>query len=54
MKDNEGLVNALHSNPRDDTLRLVYADWLEERGENDRAGYLRLQVELAKRLPKPV
>lgn len=32
---------------RDDTARLVYADWLEERGDHARAEFLRLQEQLA-------
>src|SRR5262245_14711379 len=32
--------------PADDTPRLVYADWLEENGEPDRAEFIRVQIEL--------
>jgi uncharacterized protein (TIGR02996 family) len=31
-------------NPDDDTVRLVYADWLEENGEPERGGFVRAQV----------
>ena len=31
----------------DDTPRLVYADWLDERGDPDRAEFIRLQIQLA-------
>lgn len=34
--------------PDDDTPRLVYADWLEEKGQADRAEFIRVQCELAK------
>jgi uncharacterized protein (TIGR02996 family) len=34
--------------PDDDAPRLVYADWLDERGESDRAEFIRLQVRLAR------
>jgi uncharacterized protein (TIGR02996 family) len=34
----------------DDTPRLVYADWLDDHGDSDRAIFIRVQVELA-RLP---
>ena len=34
--------------PEDDAPRLVYADWLEEHGEPDRAEFIRTQCELAK------
>ncbi len=43
MSDEAGLISAILSAPEDDTLRLVYADWLEERGEFLRANYLRLE-----------
>lgn len=35
------------ANPDDDTPRLVFADFLQERGENDRAEFIRVQCELA-------
>jgi uncharacterized protein (TIGR02996 family) len=34
------------SDPDDDAPRLVYADWLDEHGEADRAEFIRLQCEL--------
>jgi uncharacterized protein (TIGR02996 family) len=34
--------------PDDDTPRLVYADWLDEHGDPDRAEFIRIQCELAK------
>lgn len=34
--------------PEDDLPRLVLADWLEERGESQRAEFIRVQCELAK------
>ena len=40
-------MRAICENPDDDTARLVFADWLTEHGENDRAVFIRLQVELA-------
>lgn len=43
-----GFLHAITANRRDDTARLVYADWLDEQGERDRASYLRLQVELVR------
>jgi uncharacterized protein (TIGR02996 family) len=41
----DGLIRAILSQPDDDPVRLVYADWLEERGDI-RAEYLRLVVAL--------
>jgi uncharacterized protein (TIGR02996 family) len=34
--------------PDDDAPRLIYADWLEERGDASRAEFIRVQCELAK------
>lgn len=39
--------------PQDDTPRLIYADWLDENGEPERAAFIRLQIELAKCPPGP-
>jgi uncharacterized protein (TIGR02996 family) len=46
MIDEYTLLNAIRSNPDDDTIRLVYADWLEERGEDLRASFIRNHIEL--------
>ena len=46
--DQVAFLNAIHDNPDDDTPRLVYADWLEEHGEPDRAEFIRVGVELAR------
>jgi len=35
--------------PEDDAPRLIYADWLEDEGEPERAEFIRLQCELASR-----
>lgn len=40
----EAFLESIRANPRDDTTRLVYADWLEERGD-PRAAYLRVLCE---------
>ncbi len=45
--DEDGLLEAIVSNPEDDVPRLVYADWLEEQGETDRAELLRIGPEPA-------
>jgi uncharacterized protein (TIGR02996 family) len=47
MHDEEGLLRAIRDKPDDDGLRLVYADWLEEHGEAERAEFLRVQIGLA-------
>lgn len=43
-----GFLQAICSKPLDDTPRLVYADWLDDHGEPERAEFIRVQVELAK------
>jgi uncharacterized protein (TIGR02996 family) len=39
-------MRAIVTDPADLQVRLVFADWLEEQGESDRAEFIRLQVEL--------
>jgi uncharacterized protein (TIGR02996 family) len=46
------LLHAIREQPDDDAPRLVYADWLEERGELDRATLIREQCALES-VPKP-
>jgi uncharacterized protein (TIGR02996 family) len=46
--DGDSLLAAILDDPESDDLRLVYADWLEENGEAERAEFIRVQVELAK------
>ena len=41
------LWSAIRANPDDDTPRLVYADWLQENGDEDRAEFIRVQCALA-------
>jgi uncharacterized protein (TIGR02996 family) len=50
MSEEQALLAAIRDRPDDDALRLVYADWLEEHCDADRAELVRVQVELA-RLP---
>ena len=44
-------LDAVLADPADDGVRLVYADWLEDHGQSERAEFVRLQIELA-RLPQ--
>ena len=44
MTDQEKFVAAIHAAPDDDTLRLVYADWLDENGLPWTAGAVRAAV----------
>jgi uncharacterized protein (TIGR02996 family) len=39
-------VAAICASPEDDALRLVYADWLDENGEEARAEFIRLQLQM--------
>jgi uncharacterized protein (TIGR02996 family) len=47
MTDEAALLAAIAARPDDDTPRLVYADWLDDHGDADRAEFIRLQCELA-------
>ncbi|HUR55728.1 MAG TPA: TIGR02996 domain-containing protein, partial [Gemmataceae bacterium] len=51
MSEEQSFLDALRENPADDTTRLVYADWLDDRGDAARAAYLRAVVELTWREP---
>src|SRR5262245_10972802 len=48
MTDPEALLQAILADPEDDAIRLVYADYLEERGEPERAEFIRVQCDLAR------
>ncbi len=50
--DQLALLAAICVNPGDDTVRLVYANWLEESGQGERAEFCRVQVELS-HTPEP-
>jgi uncharacterized protein (TIGR02996 family) len=47
MSDEAAFLAALKANPADDTTRLVYADWLDEHDEPQKAEYLRAVVDFA-------
>jgi uncharacterized protein (TIGR02996 family) len=47
MNDREALMQAIIDNPDDDLPRLVFADWLEEQGQADRAELIRCQCWLS-------
>src|SRR5437588_361311 len=42
--DERGLIDAIRDDPDDESARLVYADWLEENGQAERAEFVRLQL----------
>lgn len=48
MSDEAAFLTAIRAQPSDDTARLVYADWLQEHGQDDRAEFIRVQCEIAR------
>src|ERR1700722_16038580 len=46
--DGDALYRAVAANLDDDTPRLIYADWLDENGLNDRAVFIRLRINSAR------
>lgn len=44
MNDQDALLANIIANPDDDTVRLIYADAIQERGELERAEFIRLAV----------
>lgn len=45
MSDEVAFLNAIRANPDDDTTRLVYADWLDDR-DDPRGAFVRLHLAL--------
>lgn len=50
MTEAETFIAAIIAQPDDDTVRLVYADWLTENGQPDRGEFIRSEIELAQSL----
>jgi uncharacterized protein (TIGR02996 family) len=46
MNEELAFLTAIHDKPNDEATRLVYADWLEERGD-PRGEFIRIECELA-------
>jgi uncharacterized protein (TIGR02996 family) len=46
MSERDAYLRAICGSPEDDSVRLVYADWLEEHGDAVRAEFIRLQCKL--------
>jgi uncharacterized protein (TIGR02996 family) len=44
----EGLLAAIRAEPDDDALRLIYADYLLDHGDPERAEFISVQIELAR------
>lgn len=51
--EREAMLRAVLADPDDDTVRLAFADWLDEHGEHDRAAFVRVEVEMAAAGPEP-
>ena len=47
MPAHADFFQAIAARPEEDAPRLIYADWLEEQGDMDRAEFIRVQCELA-------
>ena len=47
MADELSFLDAIRAQPEDDAVRLIFADWLEEHGQQARAEFIRLQCRLA-------
>ncbi|VTR91941.1 leucine-rich repeat-containing protein typical subtype : Repeat-companion domain protein OS=Isosphaera pallida (strain ATCC 43644 / DSM 9630 / IS1B) GN=Isop_0537 PE=4 SV=1: LRR_6: LRR_6: LRR_6 [Gemmata massiliana] len=48
MNERDALLRAVCDTPDDDTPRLVFADWLQEHGDEARAEFIRVQIALAR------
>jgi uncharacterized protein (TIGR02996 family) len=47
VSDDPTFLKAILAAPEDDALRLVYADWLQENGQPERAEFIRAECEMA-------
>src|SRR4051794_26050786 len=48
MTTEAGLLHAIVADPADDAPRLVFADWLDDSGQDERAEFIRGQLRLAR------
>jgi uncharacterized protein (TIGR02996 family) len=48
MTDGDRLLRRILECPEDDAPRLIYSDWLEEQGEDERARFIRFQIKVAR------
>ena len=51
MNEEEALLEAVRQNPADDTVRLAYADWLDEHGRSPQATWIRASIALHTWIP---
>src|SRR5262249_46159718 len=49
MDQQRAFLEAIQEYPDDDLHRLAWADWLEENGQDDRAAFMRAQLEATRR-----
>src|SRR3954452_16707488 len=47
MNHEDAFVQSVLAHPDDDAARLVFADWLDDPGQPERAAFIRAQVRLA-------
>ncbi len=47
MSEEQAFLHAIAEDPADDAHRLIFADWLEDHGQTDRAAFLRAQMRAA-------
>jgi uncharacterized protein (TIGR02996 family) len=45
MTEQDAFVQAIIEDPDDNTPRLIFADWLEDHDQSERAGFIRAQIE---------
>jgi uncharacterized protein (TIGR02996 family) len=48
MNDEQALLASILADPQDDAPRMIFADWLDEHDQGERAEYIRLAIELAR------
>ena len=48
MTTDDAFLSDIIENVEDDSPRLIYADWLDDQGQHDRADFIRIQCELAR------
>jgi uncharacterized protein (TIGR02996 family) len=46
MSERDAFLSAIAASPADDTVRLAFADWLDEHDEPKRAEFIRIQIKL--------
>ncbi len=52
MNERDALMRAICDNPDEDTPRLVFADWLQENGDQARAEFIRVQIDAVRERPR--